>query len=85
MDGDRRQPLAEAAAAPVGDERHAVAARQQLAGQRLGGKQVAAGAAGGEQDQPAGAHSESPMPTRRRDKASSIPMAMASASTDEPP
>ena len=49
-DLDRRQAVAEAAAAAVGDQDHAPAAGEEGAGQRLRRKHMAAGAAGGEQD-----------------------------------
>ncbi len=84
--------VAEALAARIGDERHAAAARDQLAGQRLGREHVAAGAAGGEHDEGPGPvhdgfrrHDRSPRPTRRRVSASSMPMPSDSASSDEPP
>ena len=83
MGFDRGQPLAETAAAAVGDEGDGVAARQQLAGERLGREHVATGAAGGERD--ARAHVASPRPARRRVSASTMPMASESASSDEPP
>jgi len=50
MGFDGGQPLAEPAAAAVGDQGDAVAAREQLAGQRFGREHVAAGAAGSERD-----------------------------------
>ena len=87
MGVDRGQALAEAAAAAVGDEGDAMAARQQFAGERFGRKHVAAGAAGGERDDslPPDAHVASPRPARRRVSARTIPMVSEIASSDEPP
>ena len=53
MQRDLGQAIAESLAAPVGDERDAMAAREQRAGQRLGREHMAAGAAGGEDDEAA--------------------------------
>jgi hypothetical protein len=50
MSLDRRQSLAEPAAAAVGDEGDRVAACEQLAGERFGREHVAAGAAGGKRN-----------------------------------
>ena len=83
-DLDRRQAVAEAAAAAVGDQDHAPAAGDEGAGQRLRRKHMAAGAPGGEQDRARG-HEIPPGPKRRRDSASSMPMASARASSEEPP
>ena len=77
-----RQRIAESLAAPVGDQRDAEAAPEQLARQRLRREHVAAGAAGGERDE--GAHASTP-PKRRRVNASAMPMASPSDSSDEPP
>ena len=88
-DLDRRQAVAEAAAAAVGDQDHAPAAVDEGAGQRLRRKHMAAGAPGGEQDRPCGlargGHEIPPGPKRRRDRARSMPMASARASSEEPP
>ncbi len=56
------EDLLVALAALVGGERHGAAARGELAGERHGGKDVAAGAAGGEHDERGGAHTTSAAP-----------------------
>jgi len=88
-DLDRRQAVAEAAAAAVGDQDHAPAAGEEGAGQRLRRKHMAAGASGGENNGPRGvalgAHEIPPGPKRRRESANSMPMASARASSEEPP
>ena len=84
MDRVARQLALPLLAAIVGDQRQADAARGELAGQGLGRKDMAAGAAGGENDG-LGAHVASPMPARSRVSASSMPTAMATAIAEEPP
>ena len=71
-------------AARVGDQHRPRTACQQSAGQSLGRKQMAAGAAGGEGDNRP-VHAPSPSWTRRRVKASAMPIARASAISEEPP
>ena len=84
---DFRQIGAEAGTAPVGDQGHRASARDQFARQGFGREHMPAGTAGG-QHHSAGfraGHSISPVPTRRRVKASTMPMQRARASSDEPP
>ena len=74
------------AGARIGHQRHAPAAREQFARQRLGGEEVAARAAGGDHDgkRRGSSHGTSPW-CRRRVSASSMPMPSATASADDPP
>ena len=71
-------------AAIVGDQCQADAARGEFASQSLGRKDMAAGAAGGEDDGRA-AHAASPRPARSRVSASSMPTARATEIADDPP
>ena len=73
----------EPGAATVGQQRDGIAAAIELAGQRRGREHVTAGAAGGENDG-APAHGRS-SPMRRLVRASSNPMASATAISDDPP
>ena len=58
------------------------AAAEELVGQRLGGEQMSAGAAGGEHK----GHGHRPLPSsRRRVSASIIPIPRPSASNEDPP
>jgi hypothetical protein len=83
---------AEPGAALVGDQDRLDAPGDQLPGQGLGREQVAAGAAG-RQDHTLGTgichggagHDSSPVPTRRRVKASTMPIPTARAMSEEPP
>ncbi len=85
--------VAEAAAAGIGDQRHAVALGGQCPCQRLGREEVPAGAAGGQDDQLVVGglahrippHVGSPGSTRRRVRASTIPIVSPSARSEEPP
>ena len=73
--------------ARVGHQHDPPAAPQQLGGERLGGEEMPAGAAGGDDDRGndhGRAHSKSPL-CRRRVSASSMPMPTATASAEEPP
>src|SRR5262249_27453416 len=72
--------------APVASEVHPTASRDELFGQRLRRKQVAASAAGGNHKGRAlgGAHNSAPL-RRRRVSPSIIPIPSPSASIDEPP
>ena len=63
----------------------ALASRHELARERLGREEVAASAAAGEHDEAGCRHTSSPVPKRRRVMASTMPMPMPSAISDEPP
>ena len=81
--GDLPRPLRRAR---VGHEHDATAARHQLAGERLGGKEMTAGAAGGDRDRAhrGAPHASSPW-LRRRVRASSMPISSAIARAEDPP
>ena len=59
---ERAKRAAIGCATIVGRQRQPITARGQYARQRLGGKDVAAGAAGGEHDEGGGAHTTSAAP-----------------------
>jgi hypothetical protein len=85
-DRDPRNLLGEGVGAPVGREIYPTALAHELAGQRLGREQMAAGAARRQHkiELGSGGHTSVP-PRRRRVSASIIPMPSAKASIDEPP
>ena len=60
VDLHRRKAFAEARSPPVGDEADAIAAGEELAGERLGREHMSPGAAGGQKHEPA--HRMSPGP-----------------------
>src|SRR5438552_2392240 len=84
MDLDAWQRLAESSAALVGHQADAISPRQQRAGKSLGRKHMAAGAPGSEKDE-GSAHASAPSPMRRRVSERNMPMASASANSEEPP
>ena len=89
VDRPARQRALPLPAARIGDQRERHAARLELAGQRLGGEHMPAGAAGRQDHRPAGArlghHTASLRPACSRVSDSIMPTQIAIASADEPP
>ena len=86
VDRPARQRALPLPAARIGDQGERHAARLELAGQRLGGEHMPAGAAGREDDGTRlGHHTASLKPACSRVSDSIMPTQIAIASADEPP